>query len=160
MTAPTLTARVAPTGRRLPEGHRFTIAFSAKPNICLWEISGNPPGYDGEDLIDITTQHNEVVRQFHPRSLITVTNSTWTVAYDPKAYTEAEVRGMINRNQSMTVHFSDGSTLTFYAALLRFEPEEASIGEFPTATIEIGPTNTDPVTGGEELPVMVEVSGT
>lgn len=158
MAAPTLTARVNPTGIMLENGHGTIFAFSRKPNINFEEKDTSPMGWDGGDPIDITTQYNTRVRQKAPRRLIDSTNPTAQVAYDPKCIDE--VRELINQRGSITEYLPDGSTLTYYGYLKSFKRGSHVEGTQPTADIEIVVTNTDPDTGAEELPVLVEVPGT
>jgi len=158
MAAPTLTARVAPLGIALADGYSTKIAFAADSDISFWEKSVSPPSLDGGDTIEVSTMHNSVYRTFAARALITLGESSITAAYDPDAYDE--IIGIINVNTSVTVHFPDGSTLTFWGYLRTFEPGDNTEGEQPEATITIQPTNVDPSSGHEHGPVMVEVAGT
>lgn len=158
MTAPTLTARTTPVGLKLNDGFSTKIAFAADPDISFWEKTVQPPGWDGGDAIDVTTMHNTTYRTFAARALVTLTESSLTVMYDPACYTQ--IRAIINVETSISVHFPDGSTLTFYGYLRSFEVGDHVEGEPPEATIVIQPTNVDPVTGGEEAPVVVSVAGT
>jgi hypothetical protein len=74
-----------------------------------------------------------------------------TVAYDPAVY--PQIVSLINIPGSITVHFPNHSSLTFFGFLRTFEPNEVSEGDQPEATINVTPTNTDPTTGAEEGPV-------
>lgn len=158
MTAPTVTARQAPTGIRLDEGHPTFITFAADPDVSFWEKTVTPPGLDGGDPVDTTTMHNTRWRTRGARVLITLTDSGTTVAYDPLFYSQA--LALVNVETSITVTFPDGTTYSFYGFLRTFEPQEISEGEQPEANISITPTNKDPVTGDEEDPVLVNVAGT
>lgn len=155
---PTTTPRVTPTGIKIDDGHSTKIAFSRNPDINFWEKTVTPPGIDGGDAIDTTTMHNVTWRTFSPRKLKTLTEMKTEVQYDPIAYDE--LRDLINVEDSITVTFPDGSTLSFFGYLKSFEPGELSEGEPPMATITIQPTNQDPTTGAEAAPVLVSVAGT
>lgn len=159
MTAPVTTARVAPTGLYLIDGHSTKIAFARDSDISFWEKSPQPPGMDGGDPIDVTTMHNTTWRTMRPRSLTTLTELSITAAYDPVCYTDI-LNNLLNQEGSITVTFSDGSTLDFFGYLKTFEPNEVEEGEQPEASITIQPTNWDPVAGSEEAPVMTSVTGT
>jgi hypothetical protein len=74
-----------------------------------------------------------------------------TVEWNPSLYTS--ILALINKKDTFTILFPDGSTLAFYAFLRLFEPGDLSEGNKPTATITLTPTNADPVTGAEEAPV-------
>jgi len=158
MAAPAVTARQAPTGRMLEDGFSSVYAFSRDPNVNLWEKTVTPVGIDGGDAIDVTTMHNDNWRTFAPRTLRTLTEGSFTAAYDPICYNE--ILQMINIEQAITQHLPDGSSVAFYGYLRVFEPNELSEGEHPEATVTIQPTNRDPTTGAEEAPVVTLVAGT
>jgi len=158
MAAPTLTARSTPLGIALADGYSTKIAFAADVDISFWEKSVSPPSLDGGDAIETSTMHNSTYRTFLARSLITLGETSITVAYDPDVYDE--IIGIINVNTSISVHFPDGSTLTFYGYLRTFEPGDNTEGEQPEATITVQPTNYDPANNLEAGPVMVEATGT
>lgn len=158
MAAPTLTARSTPAGIKLDDGYSTKIAFNRDPDVSLWEKTVKPPGIDGGDAIETTTMHNSTWRTMSSRALRTLTESTFTAAYDPKVYDQ--IVALINAEGSITCHFPDGSTLTFYGYLKTFEVNDHSEGEQPEATCTIVPTNYDPVNRVEAAPVLVDVSGT
>jgi hypothetical protein len=157
MAAPIPTPRVAPTGTRLEDGHPTFVTFSLDTNVEIWEIEVKPPGLDGGDAINTTTMHNVAVRTFGLRALYTMTETTITAAYDPIAYDS--LRSMINREQTLTVTFPDGSTLAFFGGMTKFDPTGIKEGEMPTATMTIVPTDKDS-TGAEQAPVLTNVAGT
>lgn len=159
MAAPATTARTEPTGIKLENGYKTTIAFSNDPDVNFWEKTVQPPGWDGGDAIDTTTMHNDNLRTMAARALATLTESSLTVAYDPVVYNNI-YDNLLNNNGSITVHFPDGSTLDFYGYLRTFEPQEMEEGAQPEANITIQPTNLDPANNVEEAPVMTEVAGT
>jgi hypothetical protein len=158
MAAPTPTTRVSPTGIKLGDGHSTLITMSLDTNIEIWERSVTPPGIDGGDEIDVTTMHNTVWRQTHPRQLKTLTEFSFSGMYDPIVYTS--ILAMINRKQTFTVRFPDGTTLAFYGFLKSFQPSELVEGSTPEATFTVVPTNADPTSGAEEAPVLASVAGT
>lgn len=150
--APTPTARVTPDGTKLKDGYQTLFTFEDAPDVALWEKTVKPFGLDGGDMIDITTMHNETLRTFWPRSLITLTEGSFTAAYDP-AVVQTLISDVLNVPQAITAHYPDGSSDTFYGALTKFERGDHKEGEFPEATCTVVPTNTDPDTDEEELPV-------
>ena len=158
MAAPATTARSTPWGIALSDGYSTKIAFAADPDISFWEKTVGPPSLDGGDAIETTTMHNAAYRTLSSRALITLGESSVTVAYDPDLYDE--VLGIINVNTAITVHFPDGSPLDFWGFLRTFEPGENAEGEQPEATITIQPTNYDPNNTVEAGPVLTEVAGT
>lgn len=158
MAAPSVTALGTPTGIKLDDGFRTAIAFARNPNVSLWEKTVTPPGLDGGDAIQTATMRNNRWRTKAPRSLIEMTEMSFVAAYDPAIYDD--ILDLLNEEGAITVHFPDGSTLSFYGYLRVFEPQEVSEGEQPEANVTIEITNQDPVTGAEEDPVMVAVVGT
>lgn len=158
MAAPATTARSAPVGRYLQDGHSTKIAFAADPDISLWEITVKPPGIDSGDAIDITTMHNTTWRTMASRALKTLTESTLTFAIDPDVYNQANA--IIGVEGAMTAHYPDGSTLDFYGFLKNIDPAEHKEGEMPVYSGTITPTNYDPVNRVEAAPVLTSVAGT
>jgi hypothetical protein len=158
MTAPVKTARITPTGTRLDDGYQTLVAFAADPDVKIWEKSITPPGLDGLDAIDITTMHNETYRTFAPRALITMTESSFTGAYDASSYNQ--IVALINVETTITIHFPDGSSIAFYGFLKNFQPNELVEGAQPEATCSFVPTNRDPITHAEEAPVYDAGTGT
>lgn len=158
MGAPAHTARVTPVGIKLKDGFSTTVAFAADPNVSFWEKTVKPPGLDGGDAIEQTTMHNVRLRTMASRSLSTMTPMNLTAAYDPAVYTQ--ILALINVEGSITVHFPDGSRLSFFGFLQSFETQDMSEGEQPEADIVVTPTNVDPADGTEADPVMDSVDGT
>lgn len=158
MAAPTPTPRGTPTGIPLRDGYQALITFAASATICFWEKSVTPPGIDGGEPVDATTMHNVTWRVRRPRYLKTLTPMTTRVAYDPALYDD--ILSLCNVETTVTVSFTDGSTLAFYGFLQKFEPGEMVEGTQPEGSITIIPTNWDPVNAVEAAPVMTEVAGT
>lgn len=157
MAAPTSTNRSTPgSGSPMPDGYQTLIAFEDDPDVSFWEKTVQPPGVDGGDPIDATTMHNTTWRTMRARSLKEMTESSLTVAYDPRVL--SQINALINVEQAITVHFPDGSSWTFYGYLRTFEPGENQEGEQPEADITIQPTNWDPDNSAEEGPVYGSAS--
>jgi len=159
MAAPSPTARVTPTGIRLEDGYQTLITFENDSNVNLWELEITPPGLDGGDPIDTTTMHNTTYRTKAARSLIDVTDGSFTCAYDPEAMTGC--LALVNVEQTITVTFLDGSTWAFWGFMQTFDPQGLSEGEMPEASVGFVITNFDPTVGqrDEQGPVIAEVSG-
>lgn len=157
MAAPTPTARATPAGIKLKDGFRSLVTFALDTNIELWEKQVTPPGLDGGDSVEQTTMHNQTYRTFAPRSLRTLTEMKFTAAYDPQIY--VSVLAAINREDTITVAFKDGSTVCFFGYLKNFEPGELVEGTQPEATCTIVPTNIDS-SGVEQAAVLTSVAGT
>lgn len=159
MAAPATTARNTPSGIKLKEGQGAQLMFARRPTIGLWPVTIKPPGIDGGDAVEQTTQLNTGYETKAARILKTLTDSTMTCAYDPKTYSDI-VEYLINAEGACTLHFPDGSTLDWYGYLQKFEPEELQKGEQPRAQVTIVATNFDPVNKTEAAPVLTEVAGT
>jgi hypothetical protein len=136
-----------PTGHKPEDGFRTLLTCSLNPTIQLWQVGVKPPGLDAGDMIDTTTMHNATLRTRVPRKLITTTDATATVTYDPAVY--PALLAVVGKNTAWTVTFWDLSSLTFNAALRTFEPAEITEGTQPRATVTVSPGNQDPATGAE-----------
>lgn len=158
MTAPSPTARQTPTGLKLADGYQSLITFATDTDIEFWEKQVTPPGVDGGDGIDQTTMHNSTYRTMLPQSLKSITEVQVTCAYDPIMYTRAI--SLVNVNTTITITWTDGTTLAFFGFMKSFQPSAMSQGGQPEATITIVPTNVDPASGAEEAPVLTNVAGT
>jgi hypothetical protein len=161
MAAPPTTARGTPAGIKLKEGQGNSVAFSRRPTVSFWEVTFKPPGIDGGDPVEQTTQLNVAWHTMAPRVLKKLTECTGSAAYDPNVYNDI-LTYLINQEGGVTVHWYDGSTLDFWGYLAKFEPEELREGEQPRASFTIVPTNVDPSTSGrpEAAPVLTSVAGT
>jgi hypothetical protein len=151
MAAPVKTTRGTPGGAKLTDGFRTLIAFAANPTVKFWEKRVTPPGLDGGDKIDISTMHNSTWRSFYASSLITMSDATVRVAYDPAVY--SDILSLLNVPGSVTVWFPDSSYLNFFGFIRMFEPDEMSEGSQPEATLTLTCTNFDPVNKVEAAPV-------
>lgn len=138
---------------RLDDGHQTLVTFAADPTVLFYEKTVTPPGVDGGGEIDITLMQNSTWRTRSPKSLITLSEASMTVAYDPATYDE--IIALVNVITWITVTFPDGSNLGFYGWLDKFEPGELVEGEQPTADITIMPSNQGGVAGAEAAPQYV-----
>ena len=158
MAVPSTIARILPPGIHLDDGFSTLIAFEDDTNIDFWEKTVQPPGFDGGDEIDITTMHNITYRTFAPRSLVTLTEMSTTVAYDPDAWNQ--ILSIINVVMSITVTFPDASTMDFFGFLKTFEPQDMEEGAQPEANITVQPTNRDDINRVEAAMVLTSVVNT
>ena len=157
MAAPEAMDRGTPGGLLLQDGYQSLVTFKEDFEIKFWEKTITPPGLDGGDAIALTTMHNTAWRTFAARGLKTLTEMTLVCAYDPDVYTDGtEIAAAINRDDTITVTWHDGSQLAFFGFLQKFEPSDLTEGEQPEATITIVATNMDS-DGAEQAPVMVSV---
>lgn len=158
MGTPNTTARQTPTGVKLTDGYQTLITFADKPTISFWEKTVQPPGFDGGAAVDNTTMHNETVRTFAPRNLITMTDCAATCAYD--AIVLPQILGLINAEDDVTITFPSGDTWAFFGFCRSFEPQDHEDGSQPEANIVVVCTNTDPTDGTEALPDLTADAGT
>lgn len=160
MAAPTATAPTKPSGEFLERGYRTAAHIAALPGINLFCKSLKPPGLDGGDPIDTTTQWNDKWRTMVPEALITLTAMTFKAAYDPDIYDEGELEDLINIETTITLLMPDTSKVAFYGFVQKWDPDEMQEKEQPTGTLTIQPTNQDPDDQSEEPPVYVAPTGT
>ena len=161
MSVPAAGTRATPDGIILADGFssKIIIGLTDQDDIEFWEKQITPPAIDGGDAVEQTTMWNATWRTKLPRDLITLDDVVCTVAYDPVVYNEI-INSVININTTITVYFSDGSTLAFFGYLKRFEPSALVEGEQPEATVTFVATNIDPDDVTVEAgPTMVEVAG-
>ena len=141
MAAPNPTPPNVPFGAHLRDGFKTRITFGDDVGVSLWEKTVKPPGLDGGDKIEQSTMRNTLLRTYHPRSLITMTDLTMTCAYDPFIF--LDILDLVNVNQVITVTFPDNSTVAFWGFLKSVEPNDHTEGEQPEVTVTICPTNVD-----------------
>lgn len=127
--------------KRLDDGYQTLISFANAPSVKFYEKTVTPPGMDAGGEVDVTTMRNVKYRTRNPKHLITSTNISATVAWDPAAYND--VVSMIHVNQLITITLPDASTVAIWGWLDKFTPGEHREGEQPTATIDIIPSNQD-----------------
>ena len=134
----------------LTDGYQCSIAFAEDSDVQMEVIDLTLPGIDGGGVIDQTTMTNTTYRTAVPKSLVSITDSTLTVAYDGDFIDE--VISMINTNQQITITLSDTSTYVFWGSLGSFTPGTFTEGERPTATVTLNVTNRN-AAGTETGPV-------
>jgi len=118
----------------LTDGYSTRISFGG---ITIYEKGVTPPGIDGGGEVDTTTMASTIWRSKQPKALSTLTNCKATVAYDTADY--ATLLAQVHVVQTITITFSDATTLVFEGWLDKFIPGECTEGEQPTAEIEIIP---------------------
>jgi hypothetical protein len=137
---------------RIDDGFATIISFANNPTVKFYEKTVTPPGIDGGGPNDTTTMRNTAYRTRAPKKLKSMTRMTATCSYDPIVFSPSEVWAMTNVNQLITVTFPDGSEVSFYGWLDKFDPGEAREGEQPTATVTIECSNQN-LSGVETAPV-------
>lgn len=160
MTAPTKVTRGTPPeiADMLLDGYQVFVALEDDPDLCIWEDNITPPSMTaGSDVINTTTQWNAtwMTKAFH--ELLEVGETTINAAYCGSTWDK--IQAIIGVNQSVTVHFPDGSTLSFWGGIRSFTPAGWERNGFPKADIVIVCTNMDD-SNNEEGPVWAAASGT
>jgi hypothetical protein len=135
---------------RIDDGFATLIEFAEDSDVQMWEKEVTPPGVSGGGENDTSTMRNSTWRTRSPKGLITLSESSLVVAYDPAVYDE--IIAMVNVNQEITITFADDSTLVFWGWIDEFTPGAAVEGEQPTAELTIIPSNQD-ADGDEIAPV-------
>lgn len=158
MAAPVATARVDPVGIKLKEGAQCFITFAVDPDISFWEIDVQPPGVDGGDPIDNTTQHNDNWETQRAAQLKKLTDGNQKVAYDPAVLTQ--IVAIVNVETTVTIKFGENSTWAEYGWLASFIPDPMVRRQMPTATIRVCFSAWDHVNNVEAGPTLVSVAGT
>jgi len=127
---------------RIDDGFSTTITFSAGTSgvtLLLWEKEVTPPGASMGGGNDVTTMRNTAWRTISPKHLMTLTECSCVVAYNPEVYDE--IIAMLGTNQSIIITFPDDSTLTWWGFIDSFTPGAIVEGEQPTADLAMVPTN-------------------
>jgi len=124
---------------RMDDGFATLIEFSADSDVQMWEKEVTPPGVSGGGENDTSTMRNTTWRTRSPKGLITLSEASLVVAYDPAVYDE--IVTMVNVNQQITITFPDESTLVFWGWIDEFTPNASVEGEQPTAEVKIIPSN-------------------
>jgi len=137
------------------DGFSTTIEFSVVSSgvtvaLLLKEKDVTPPGVDGGGENDTTTMRNTAFRTKQPKNLKTLTDASFTAAYDVAVYDE--IMELINTNQLITITFPDSSTLAFWGWLNTFVPNTVEEGAQPTAECTLVPSNQNDA-GAETAPV-------
>lgn len=137
---------------RIDDGFSTTIAFAVAPTagLLIYEKAVTPPGFENGGAIDTTTMLNTAYRTMAPKKLKTLTEFSFTAAYQPGAY--SALLGVLGTNGQITITFPDGATLVFYGWIDAVAPGELAEGEQPTLDITVIPSNTN--AGVETAPVL------
>lgn len=131
---------------RLEDGFPTLVSFSLDATIFgnmarlapigdLWIKRITPPGYDGGGPIEDTSMHNITLRTKYPKTLVTITDATLMVSFDPHAY--VSTFNIINLLQEFTYLFPLGDTLVLPGWVNTFIPGEFSEGNQPEATMQL-----------------------
>jgi len=135
----------------------FGFGFGPDDNIdhtmgvLLCEKRLKPFGMDGGGPNDTTCMRNTRWRTKQSKRLLTLTDMTITVSYNPKVYDKLEPLILtIQVNQLMFFAFPDASVVQFWGFVDAFDPHEITEGAQPEADLKVCPTNQDDT--GAEVP--------
>jgi hypothetical protein len=158
MAAPSVTARVVPTGYKLPEGFKIAIALSLRPAINMWETGGSPAGGTAEK-INTTTQHNTKWETFWISALVTPQDVSDQAGYDPDAMDDL-IFCLGAQSGSWTVHMPQNTKYAYWGGLtaLTFQPLKPR--QFPLVNYTLASTCWDPVNRVEAGPATTQAVGT
>jgi hypothetical protein len=158
MAAPTVTARVVPTGYKLPEGFKIAIAFSLRPGINIWEVEGGPVGMTAAK-IDTTTQLNTKWKTFWISALVEPGEVSGTAGYDPDAMDDLIFLCGAQAG-SFTVHMPQNTKYAYWGGVSKFDFPSLRAGQFPMLNYTLVHTAWDPVNRVEAGPAVTQAVGT
>lgn len=124
--------------RILQNGFRTLITI-AGISAKFEEVSVTPIGLQADDAVEQTNMRNANWRTFAGGALLTATEVNVKVHYAPGAL--EQVRPILRSNRFITLTMPDGATISFYAIVQSFVPDEHTINEKPTATLILIPSN-------------------
>jgi len=153
------TALGTPAGRFLKEGYVTRVSFALNSTISLWIKSTKPPGVK-VDPIDITTMHNTTWETMWFAVLKQLTEGTFTAAYDPNVYSQAQILSLCGRNGGVSLWWPDLSYMDFWGALTDMDPSDHKRKEFPEMSCKFQPSNWDDTNFVEAGPAVTSVPGT
>lgn len=157
MAAPPIARRVIPLAVRLDVGYQAVVVFRSLPNLAIFEKTNQPPGGDGGDPIETTTQLNLAFETKSPQRLKGYGDATIVAAYDPHVF--ATLDGIINLPDSVTFGWPDGSAAAYWAYLRKYEFSAMEKGAQPEMTLTIVVTNWDPTNCVEAGPTYFNGTG-
>lgn len=145
-------------GIRIDDGFASAFAFSADPNVSLWEMEVQIPPIDGGDPIDTTTMRNVKYRTSDARKLVKLGETKHTCRY--RAATYNDLLTLVNLPGSITIWLPDGtavnngSNISFFGHISNADFKAFKEGEPPEVEITIVCTMTDPTDGSEAGPIV------
>lgn len=158
MAAPSNTSRTVPTGYKLPEGFKTTLAFSLRPAINIWEVDVGPAGLTAT-AINTTTQHNTKYDTKWVSALVESNDISGTAGYDPDSMDD--LMFLVGaQSGSFTVHMPQGTKYAYWGAALSFQFPSLKSRQFPMVNYNLCVTNWDPVNKVEAGPSVTQSAGT
>lgn len=158
MAAPAVTPRTVPTGYKLPEGFKVTVAFSLRPAINIWEVEAGPVGMKATK-IDTTTQHNIKWHTFWLSALVEPNDVSGTAGYDPDAMDDLIFLCGAQAG-SFTINMPQNTKYAYWGGVLEFNFPTLKVGQFPMLGYTLVHTAWDPVLRVEAGPAVTQAAGT
>lgn len=158
MAAPTPTVRGTPSGIYIPDGYQSLVTFGLNTTLKVWEKTVKPGDIDGGEPIDTTTMFDVEWHPMRARKLKKRGPFTMVCAYDPDVV--ADLIAAVNREDTITCKYPDGTTDANFAFLQKAEFGELKEGEFPEVTLTAQPMNWDKSAHVEAGPAIAAVAGT
>lgn len=158
MASPPVTARTIPSGYKLPEGFKATIAFSKKPALNIWEVETAPSGMEVQE-INTTTQHNIRYVSKYPSYLVANDDITGTAGYDPDVMDDL-VSLLGDPTGSFTIHMPDNTSHSYWGFAKSFKFQPLRVAQFPLLSYTLCVTNYDPVNKVEAGVLTTQAAGT
>lgn len=158
MGMPAVTEKQVSNDEMLENGYQSLFVFEDDPDVAIFDVDVQSPDLKGGEPIDITTMLRSVKRAKAPRALSE--DGDITVNFGIASGTRDQLEALINRKQSVTEWYPDGSAYSWhgFAYDVTFKPRAE--GEFPMGTLKICITNVDPDDGSESSYVYTPPTGT
>lgn len=158
MANPSVIARTTPTGYKLPEGFKCSIAYSLRPAFNIFEVSTMPAGGQAVE-IDTSTQHNIKYKTKWISALVEIKDVTGEGGYDPDFMDDAFFL-LGAQSGSFTVHAPTQATHNYWGGLKDLTFQAWKAGQFPMVSYANCCTCWDPTTKTEAGPYTVQATGT
>jgi len=158
MAAPAVTSRTVPTGYKLPEGFKATIAFSLRPAVNIWEIEVQPASMTAA-AIDTSTQHNTKWMTKWISALVESGEVPGTAGYDPDAMDDLMFLCGAQAG-SFTVIMPQNTKYSYWGGVLSFTFQPLKARQFPTLNYVALVTNYDTTNKVEAAPLVTQAVGT
>ncbi len=129
--------------------------FDETMGITMCEKRLKPFGMDGGGPNDTTCMRNTRWRTRQGKKLLTLTEMSITVSYNPVVF--EDMVDVLQRNNPMYFAWPDGSLVTFWGFVESFDPHEITEGAQPEADLKVCPTNQN--LAGEEEPPFYDSAG-
>jgi hypothetical protein len=144
----------------LTDGYSTLVRFDKAPAVLFRQKEVQPPGLDSGGPIETTTMGTMRFRTNWPKSLITITEMTLQVQWDPIVYTTIVQLLMGPAGVGyIRVQLPDGNRFNFIGFLDKFTPSQHKEGDFALAEAKIVPS-LQLVSGGGDFSPFLDIGGT